>query len=429
MKKLILLCVFIAPFVSQAQLGGLVNKAKNKIKEKLDNKVDREIDKSLDPPKEKTKEEESKTNGEGTKQGGTVARSPIAAYSRYDFIPGEKILYAEDLAQDNIGELPLGWNTRGKGEVVTLENFPGKWMRMFTGATYLFGNNKPFGENFTVEFDLIVDGSAPQGTRFLPGFKFGMFSSGAKKSTDRSLWSESEWMDKNVLTITTKPNLDLISKAELYSREKESQSFSSGNTDFAAFSKSYFKPAHYAIQVQKSRVRVWIDGNKVFDIPEVVGSSIPFNNLVFGVSDYVFYNESNFGLYISNIKVATGVPDTRHKLLDEGKFSTTGILFDLNSASIKPESHSVLKEIGNLMKENKDLKVKIVGHTSSDGDDAANLELSKKRAAAIKDVLVKDYKIEEERLQAEGKGEAQPVGDNKTKEGQAQNRRVEFIKF
>jgi outer membrane protein OmpA-like peptidoglycan-associated protein len=81
------------------------------------------------------------------------------------------------------------------------------------------------------------------------------------------------------------------------------------------------------------------------------------------------------------------------------------------------------------MKENAGLKVKIVGHTSSDGDDAANLELSKKRAAAIKDALVKDHKIEEARLQTEGKGETQPVGDNKTKEGQVQNRRVEFIKL
>ncbi|MGN6417888.1 MAG: OmpA family protein, partial [Pseudobacter sp.] len=140
-------------------------------------------------------------------------------------------------------------------------------------------------------------------------------------------------------------------------------------------------------------------------------------------------NESNFGIYISNIKVATGLPDSRHKLLEEGKFSTTGILFDLNSATIRPESNSVLKEIAIVMNENEGVKIKIVGHTSSDGDDAANLELSKKRAAAIKDALVKDHKIDESRIQTEGKGETQPVGDNKTKEGQAQNRRVEFIKL
>lgn len=429
MKKLILLFVIATPLISQAQIGGLLKKTRDKVNEKLGNKVEKEIDKSLDPDTEKSKEGPDKTGNETIPQSGATAKTGITAYSKYDFIPGEKVLYAEDLAQDNIGELPLGWNTKGKGEVVTLENFPGKWMRMFTGGTYLFGNSKAFGENFTIEFDLVVDGTAPRGTRFFPGFKFGMFSSGNKKVTDKSLWTEVEWLDKHVVSVTTKPNLDLISKVELYSREKGEQGFNSDNMDFAAYSKSFFKPAHYAIQVQKSRIRVWIDGNKVFDIPEVIGTSVPLNNLFFGVNDYVFYNESNFGLYISNIKVATGVPDTRHKLLEEGKFSTTGILFDVNSATIKPESNSVLKEIGNLMKENEGLKIKIVGHTSSDGDDAANLELSKKRAVAIKDALVKDFKIDESRIQTEGKGETQPVGDNKTKEGQAQNRRVEFIKI
>lgn len=429
MKKFILLCVVAAPLLSQAQIGGLLKKAKDKVNEKLGNKVEKEIDKSIDPSSEKSKEETGKSGSDAAAQTGGTAKSGITSYSRYDFIPGEKVLYAEDLAQDNIGELPLGWNTKGKGEVVTLDNFPGKWMRMFTGATYLFGNNKAFGENFTIEFDLIVDGSAVKGTRFFPSFKFGMFSSGTKKVTDRSLWSEVEWMDKNIASIDADPNLDLISRAELFSREKGSKGFNSGNVTIASLSKSFFKPAHYSIQVQKSRIRVWIDGNKVFDVPEVIGTTVPFNNLFFGVADYSFYNESNFGIYISNIKVATGAPDTRHKLLDEGKFSTTGILFDVNSATIKPESGAVLKEIGNLMKENEALKIRIVGHTSSDGDDAANLELSKKRAAAIKDALVKDYKIDEARIQTEGKGETQPVGDNKTKEGQAQNRRVEFIKI
>ncbi|MDQ3278848.1 MAG: OmpA family protein, partial [Bacteroidota bacterium] len=141
------------------------------------------------------------------------------------------------------------------------------------------------------------------------------------------------------------------------------------------------------------------------------------------------YQEDEIGLFVSNIKVATGLPDTRHKLLEEGKFSTTGILFDVAAATIKPESNGVLKELGTLLNEHKDVKIKIVGHTDSDGSDAANLELSKKRSEAVKAALVKEYGVEETRLQTDGKGETVPVGDNKTKEGKAQNRRVEFIKL
>jgi outer membrane protein OmpA-like peptidoglycan-associated protein len=74
------------------------------------------------------------------------------------------------------------------------------------------------------------------------------------------------------------------------------------------------------------------------------------------------------------------------------------------------------------------VKIKIIGHTSSDGDDAANMELSKQRASAVKEYLVKEFSIDAARIETEGKGETKPVGDNKTKEGKAQNRRVEFVK-
>lgn len=141
------------------------------------------------------------------------------------------------------------------------------------------------------------------------------------------------------------------------------------------------------------------------------------------------YQEDEIGLFISNIKIATGLPDTRHKLIDEGKFSTTGILFDVNAATIKPESNGVLKEIAAVLNEHKDLRVKITGHTDSDGVDAANLELSKKRAEAVKAALVKDFGVDGASLETDGKGETKPVVDNRTKEGKAQNRRVEFVKL
>jgi OOP family OmpA-OmpF porin len=140
------------------------------------------------------------------------------------------------------------------------------------------------------------------------------------------------------------------------------------------------------------------------------------------------YSEEQYGMYISNIKVAEGLPDTRHKLIDEGKFTTTAILFDVNAATIKPESGGVLKEIASALDQAKDFKIKIIGHTDTDGNDAANLLLSQKRAAAVKDALVNEYGIDASRIETDGKGETVPVADNKTKEGKARNRRVEFIK-
>jgi len=75
-----------------------------------------------------------------------------------------------------------------------------------------------------------------------------------------------------------------------------------------------------------------------------------------------------------------------------------------------------------------DIRIMIIGHTDADGSDAANLELSRKRAESVKQSLSTDFGIDASRISTDGKGEKEPVGDNKTREGKAQNRRVEFIK-
>jgi outer membrane protein OmpA-like peptidoglycan-associated protein len=172
---------------------------------------------------------------------------------------------------------------------------------------------------------------------------------------------------------------------------------------------------------------LWINQEKLFDVPKGIPLNCAMNQLMFQIGN-TNYKDDQYGMFINNIKVATGKPDPRHRLVEEGKFSTTGILFNVNSAAIKPESYGVLKEVADVMKKNEGFKVKIVGHTDSDGTDAANLELSKKRSAAVKAALVEEFGIDASRMETDGKGESVPVGDNKTKEGKGQNRRVEFIK-
>ena len=75
------------------------------------------------------------------------------------------------------------------------------------------------------------------------------------------------------------------------------------------------------------------------------------------------------------------------------------------------------------------MKLNIIGHTDADGPDDNNLKLSKKRAEAVKNALITIYNISGDRLQTDGKGESVPIGDNKTTDGKAQNRRVEFVKI
>ena len=101
----------------------------------------------------------------------------------------------------------------------------------------------------------------------------------------------------------------------------------------------------------------------------------------------------------------------------------------MNSTNIKAGSEDILSTVGEILQNNATIKIKITGFTDSDGDDKKNLDLSKRRAAAVKDKLIKDYKIEASRLSSDGKGEGDPVAPNTTSEGKAQNRRVEFVKL
>jgi len=141
------------------------------------------------------------------------------------------------------------------------------------------------------------------------------------------------------------------------------------------------------------------------------------------------YADPNIQHYLGNLRLAVGAPDTRNKILTQNKWVTHGILFDVNSANIKPESYGTLKAMANVLKENADLKVKIVGHTDADGKDDENIELSKRRAASVKATLASEFSIDELRMETDGKGESEPIDKNDSPAGKANNRRVEFIKI
>ena len=430
------LLIILTPALSQAQFGNMLKKAKNTVGQRIENNVDKEVNKTLDQLEGKSSSAPASNTGKApvaAKPAATVTASPaqvtpeketVKSFSRFDFVPGEKVIYAEDFAQDAIGELPLTWNASGKGEVMTIEGKGGKWLRAFENTMYLSGNRKPFGENYTIEFDLMFYFEPKAKGYLLTQWKAGIFSSGKLDPADNSFLREQSEINHTLFTINNSSN----GGAVLESRARRAQTFHSNRMELGDRTGSFNKVEHYAIQVQKTRFRLWINERKVFDIPRAMNVPDTMNQLAFFLEGSN-YQEDEVGLFISNIKIATGLPDTRHKLIDEGKFSTTGILFDVAAATIKPESGGVIKEIGTLLNEHKDVKLKIVGHTDSDGADVANLELSKKRSEAVKAALVKEFNIDESRLQTDGKGEAVPVGDNKTKEGKAQNRRVEFIKL
>jgi OOP family OmpA-OmpF porin len=116
------------------------------------------------------------------------------------------------------------------------------------------------------------------------------------------------------------------------------------------------------------------------------------------------------------------------QLTEQKRAVTYGIYFDFNKDTIKPESEPVLKEIVQAMTDNPGWKLTVEGHTDNIGGDAYNLDLSKRRAAAVKQALVTRYRIAPDRLSTNGFGSSSPVDTNDTLEGRARNRRVELTR-
>ena len=116
------------------------------------------------------------------------------------------------------------------------------------------------------------------------------------------------------------------------------------------------------------------------------------------------------------------------RLATTGRAEVYGIYFDFASDQIRAESESVLKEIADAMKANPAWKLSVEGHTDNIGGDAYNLDLSNRRAAAVKEALVERYHIRPERLATTGYGASRPKESNDTLEGRARNRRVELVR-
>jgi len=291
---------------------------------------------------------------------------------------------------------------------------------------YLSPLKTKFPENATVEFDLLVDFKSDQR---VPYIALELYS--PKGVADAGEMAELNSGAKIIFY----PNGGTSADPDAASMEtfdaKGKRFFVTDNyVNYNVFNSLNKKltPIHVACWIQKQRIRVWLNEKKLYDLPKALAPDADINQLRLEVGGYSGPSE-NFQYYVSNFKVAVAAPDTRSKLITEGKWSTTGLLFDVNSDKIKPESYGVLKEIASTLTENPDVKVKIIGHTDSDGDDTKNLDLSKRRAAAVKATLNKEFNIDVSRMETDGMGETKPVADNKTPEGKAQNRRVEFVKL
>lgn len=421
MKKLtgalfvLMICITVSSATAQFDFP---KKLEKKVKKEIDKATDDAVDKTVEAvkkggtvnegPKPDDKNNSPQNTTASTEEEGSAGnvemqknKEKLKVWSNYDFIPGEKIIFEDNLSEEEIGEFPSRWDLlSGSAEVATLgeENV----IHLVNNNSIILPlmNKKDFlPEVFTIEFDAFFEEEGVSRSDF---YKVRLFegTSNSKKINDK-----------------------VIASIDIKWNEIRMGQFGGKTEAFKTEAKNW-KPKwkHIALAFNKRSLKVYLDKERLLNVP-----NLRFQPKMFSMGGHYDDRFIKMSL-IKNIRVNEGGKKLYDRIIAEGKFVTRGILFDINKSTIRGESMGTINEVVQLMNDHPDLKFRIEGHTDNDGDDSYNKKLSEERASAVKTLLIQSG-IEASRLDSRGYGESKPVDDNSTPERKANNRRVEFIKI
>lgn len=393
----VLLCLaFIAmSSTAMAQFG----KLKDKVKEKAEKKVEETV-----KGKDETASDTSAANKKSTEEPasdtvkaqstGPGASEDMSLYTKYDFVPGDKVIFYDDFSSEEMGEFPSRW--RLDAGVFEVAKQGGKSYILCTDK----GSIRPkiatgaLPPKYTIEMEFYVKGGEA-----------------------KSHWFSIKWFDDQGAEIGSFDIRDKIN-SNLRLMEK----------DLASKALSAPLPGGIhtmRIMATQSTMKCYIDNERMANVPAVES----FKPVDFGVYMDPWLDEPNNPMLIGTFRYAEGGKTLKQQLDEAGRIVTHGILFDSGSDKIKGESYKTLADIGALLTDNPALRLSIEGHTDSDGADDYNLTLSQKRSESVRAYLINNFKVDGSRLESKGWGKSKPIDKNNTPEGKANNRRVELVKL
>jgi outer membrane protein OmpA-like peptidoglycan-associated protein len=399
---LVAAALLVAAIPSSSSAQGWKDRLKDKVKQRVETRTDQAMDKGVDKAEEvitcqvadracadRARAEGKKVRiaGEGDAAAGDRSAPGEGAWLNYDFVPGEKVLFYEDFTKEEVGNFPR------RIELVSGNMEVAEWR----GARYLRSNGigeiaiplpETLPQRFTLEMDVY------HGAR-------------------RNAWGEVtvRFVERPA---TQNPVVQVNwTKGGLLAAGRESMT-DVGQERFA----DQFVPIR--VMADGKYVKVYMADKRVANVPSAD----------LGRANRIWVRipaSEESPAYVGPIRVAAGGKKIYDAIASTGRVATHGILFDVNSDIIRPESTPTLKEIVAMLQEHDDLSLTIEGHTDAVGSASANLALSEKRAAAVRDYLV-GKGIDASRLDARGLGSTKPMAPNTTAEGRQQNRRVELVK-
>lgn len=398
-----LACLVIAVLSTvPAGHAGLGDALKKKVGDKATKKAEEAVDKATEKTEKPATETGASTTdeseaakraakGEGDKSAGGPDGSgeKVSAVStKFDFVPGDSVIFLDDFTQDELGEFPARWRLKeGTFEVAEMDGE--RWVRCVSADGWVqmkLPAMTALPEFWTLEFDFysVEPNSSALAVR------------GLDKQGDWIWWTTFPQGDH--LEFVTGP----IRSATTYEGDVAGRH-------------------HVMLMGRGTAVKVYVDRQRLASVPEIstaVGAPVTFDFRLWASTKPM----------ITNVRFAEGCRPAKD-MLATGKLVTHGIHFATGSDVVLPESAPVLRQVSAYLVANPTVKLRITGHTDNVGSAASNLDLSKRRAASVAKVLTEQFGIAADRFAADGKGDTQTLASNAKPEGRAMNRRVEFAKI
>ncbi len=370
--------------------AGIGDSLKKKVTKKAEAKVDEEAAKvtaetGTPAPGEEAQTGEAAapaTDSSGRKDGGVSSVS-----TKFDYVPGDSVMFFDDFSQDELGEFPARWRLL-QGTFETAESSGERWLRC-TSVDGLIRMKLPamalLPEFWTFEFDLFMP--EPSGSILVRGVSAG----------NHVAW-------------------------EAVFPQGQDMAFRTGEVFSSTPCETGPAGRHHLMFMARGKgLKAYIDRQRMVSVPEIAApGEMP--------SEIEVRMFSPAKPMIANVRFAEGCRPAKD-MLAEGKLVTHGIRFETGSDVVLPDSAPILRQVASYLEANPAVKLQITGHTDNVGTAATNLDLSKRRAASVALVLTKQLAVAGDRFATDGKGDAEPMASNGNAEGRAMNRRVEFAKL
>jgi outer membrane protein OmpA-like peptidoglycan-associated protein len=399
--------VLLFPALVQAQFGGLGGRIQRRVENEVGRKAENTVanavrctlgdTKCINDAKAKNQEvvvvdKDGKpvpnVNTAGAPAGTAESKEQPGegVWRNYDFVPGRRVLFASDFSQERVGRFPASQLEFQSGNAQIVERNGERVLEMSAATVFRVKLPEMLRDGYSIEFSYLLPA---------PNMSLNVFVGSPQTAVSR--WPS------HYMSVYHTPGLY---KGGTSVSSASAKDIVGNMTDF-----KFQNDGNYAV--------FYAGPERTGNLPNVTIE--PSNVVEFHVTA-----NPNFRAYLTNIVIAAGLDPLYETLLRDKSYTTRGILFDIDQATLRPESTPELMRIEEVLQRNANLRLIIEGHTDNTGTDSHNQDLSQRRAEAVVNYLT-GKGIGKDRLEAMGKGSSSPAAPNDTPQGRAQNRRVVIV--